>query len=124
MAVIGFNNADDFKRMNAAVRAHERQRVVPTQARAKYPVMGSGGGAIICGQLSSGMTAADDGRVTPTVFTFKRWVLGVVGGELNLTTDDETGYNRSSAMSGSSGDYVILAKMNGEWNPLHVDPSC
>lgn len=121
--LFGFSETDSA-RIADAVRFYEQDPRYQSRPRRKYPIGVGGGTVLIEGVLTSTITPPADGRVLPTSFTFKRWTLGDVGGELDESDEDETGYSRSTMMTGSIGAYVILAKINKEWRPIYIDPSC
>jgi hypothetical protein len=120
--IFGFG-AGDVRRIDGVVQYVENSPRYNNRRR-KYPISVGGGTVLIEGVLTSTITPPADGRVLPTSFTFKRWTLGDVGGELDESDEDETGYSRSTMMTGSIGAYVILAKINKEWRPIYIDPSC
>lgn len=121
--LFGFSD-EDSRRIADTVRFVEQNPRYQARPRRKYPIGVGGGSVLIEGVLTSSIIPPADGRVLPTSFTFKRWTLGDVGGELDESDEDETGYSRSTMMTGSIGAYVILAKINKEWRPIYIDPSC
>lgn len=107
----------------------------PQRRLGRKVVYPSNSGGLVIGRLTSAMTAASNWLTGATSFTFVR---GIVDGDVSPQTDPKTlkervdadgalveddGVNRSK-YTGNVGDIVWLARVNGEWHPIFLDPEC
>jgi hypothetical protein len=117
----GFDD-EDTARIGRTVRAYEHDLLRPKKQR-RYS--GPTGIPVAEGRLTTAITAATDGRVEATSFTFRQWSSGDgEGGELTESDTDTTGYNRSNVLVASVDSFVVCIRVNGEWRPVYTEEIC
>ena len=111
------------ERIRRVVRDAERERPLPRQQRRKYPV--GGGGQLKHAKLTAALAAAGSGAPLTDATTATAILLKESATKTDPKTLEEgreiTVVNRSKDLTGASGDYCIVSRVNGEWAVIAKD---
>lgn len=121
MAKYGVFSVPDAKRIAAATKRVEGSPGTFVRVPERTARRGQATGAIRDAELTANLSAASNSKTGATTAAAKFLVPDPNNAGDLMDGDAFTVTNRSLDLTGLSGDYIVVARIAGEWRPIWMD---